>query len=233
MGANAQTSVPAFTAGQVLTAAQVTGINTGIPVFASSTERDAAFGGTGEKTLAEGQMAYLEDTNATQYYDGSSWAAIAGGKIVQIVSTLKTDTASESLATATMSTSNISGLEATITPTSSSNTILVMVEINGSTSGDPTVAGQIFRDSTAVGIGATAGSRTSLSGFQHGAGQQSRLSMSFIDSPATTSAITYGFRNFNASSLTRTIYTNRSSADTDTAIIARTASTITVMEISA
>ena len=59
MGANAQTSVPAFTAGQVLTAAQVTGINTGIPVFASSTERDAAFGGTGEKTLAEGQMAYL------------------------------------------------------------------------------------------------------------------------------------------------------------------------------
>ena len=79
MGANAQTSVPAFTAGQVLTAAQVTGINTGIPVFASSTERDAAFGGTGEKTLAEGQMAYLEDTDETQYYDGSSWAAVGGG----------------------------------------------------------------------------------------------------------------------------------------------------------
>ena len=76
MGANAQTSVPAFTAGQVLTAAQVTGINTGIPVFASSTERDAAFGGTGEKTLAEGQMAYLEDTNETQYYDGSSWLSV-------------------------------------------------------------------------------------------------------------------------------------------------------------
>jgi len=76
MGANAQTSVPAFTSGQVLTAAQMTQVNTGIPVFASSTERDAAFGGAGEKTLAEGQMAYLEDTNATQYYDGSSWAAL-------------------------------------------------------------------------------------------------------------------------------------------------------------
>ena len=76
MGANAQTSVPAFTAGQVLTAAQMTQVNTGIPVFASSTERDAAFGGTGEKTLAEGQMAYLEDTNATQYYDGSSWTEL-------------------------------------------------------------------------------------------------------------------------------------------------------------
>ena len=76
MGANAQTSVPAFTSGQVLTAAQVTQINTGIPVFATSTERDAAFGGAGEKTLAEGQMAYLEDTNETQYYDGSAWTAL-------------------------------------------------------------------------------------------------------------------------------------------------------------
>jgi hypothetical protein len=76
MGANAQTSVPDFTAGQVLTAAQMTEVNTGIPVFADSTARDAAFGGTGEKTLAEGQYAYLEDTNATQVYDGSSWVSV-------------------------------------------------------------------------------------------------------------------------------------------------------------
>ena len=76
MGANAQTSVPAFVTGQVLTAQQQTEINTGIPVFADSTARDAAFGGTGEKTLAEGQYAYLEDTNATQFYDGASWEPV-------------------------------------------------------------------------------------------------------------------------------------------------------------
>jgi hypothetical protein len=87
MGANAQTSVPAFTAGQVLTAAQVTQINTGIPVFASSTERDAAFGGTGEKTLAEGQMAYLEDTNALQYYDGTAWQATGGSYVAKAEAT--------------------------------------------------------------------------------------------------------------------------------------------------
>ena len=73
MGANAQLSVPAFTAGQVLTAEQQTQINTGIPVFATTTTRDAAFGGTGEKTLAEGQMAYIEATKTTQYYNGSAW----------------------------------------------------------------------------------------------------------------------------------------------------------------
>jgi len=76
MGANTQTSVPAFTAGQILTAQQQTEINTGVPVFADTTARDAAFGGTGEKTLAEGQFAYLEDSNTTQYYDGSAWQTV-------------------------------------------------------------------------------------------------------------------------------------------------------------
>lgn len=77
MGANAQTSVPTFTAGEILTAANMNiSARTGIPVFADSTARDAAFGGTGEKTLAEGQFAYLENTNATQYYDGSNWQAV-------------------------------------------------------------------------------------------------------------------------------------------------------------
>jgi hypothetical protein len=79
MGANAQTSVPAFTAGQVLTAQQQTEINTGIPVFATTTTRDAAFGGTGEKTLAEGQFAYIEATNTTQYYDGAAWQTVGAG----------------------------------------------------------------------------------------------------------------------------------------------------------
>jgi hypothetical protein len=74
--ANTQTSVPVFTAGQVLTAAQQNAINTGVPVFATSVTRDAAFGGTGEKTLAEGQFAFLEDSNTTQFYDGANWQSV-------------------------------------------------------------------------------------------------------------------------------------------------------------
>jgi hypothetical protein len=76
MGANAQTAVPVFTAGQVLTAQQQTEINTGVPVFATTVTRDAAFGGAGEKALAEGQFAYIEATNATQYYDGAAWQSV-------------------------------------------------------------------------------------------------------------------------------------------------------------
>jgi hypothetical protein len=77
MGANAQTTVPTFTTGQVLTAAQQNQINTGVPVFADTTARDAAFGGTGEKTLAEGQLAYIEASDVVQYYNGSTWATLA------------------------------------------------------------------------------------------------------------------------------------------------------------
>ena len=75
MGANAQTTVPTFTTGQVLTADQMNqSARTGVPVFADTTARDAAFGGSGEKTLAEGQLCYLESTDKVQFYDGSSWA---------------------------------------------------------------------------------------------------------------------------------------------------------------
>jgi hypothetical protein len=76
MGANAQIAVPAFTAGQILTAAQQTQINTGIPVFATTTTRDAAFGGAGEKTLAQGQFCYLESTGKLQVYTGSAWSNV-------------------------------------------------------------------------------------------------------------------------------------------------------------
>jgi len=76
MGANAVTTVPVYTAGEVLTAADMNITNSGIPVFATTVTRDAAFGGAGEKTLAEGQFAYIEATNATQYYDGAAWQSV-------------------------------------------------------------------------------------------------------------------------------------------------------------
>jgi hypothetical protein len=79
MGVNAQTAVPAFTAGQVLTAAQMTQVNTGIPVFATTVTRDAAFGGSGEKVLAQGQYAYIEATSTLQVYSGSAWLPAGDG----------------------------------------------------------------------------------------------------------------------------------------------------------
>ena len=87
MGANAQTSVLDFTNGQVLTGPEMDiSAGTGVPVFATTVTRDAAFGGA-NKVLAEGQTCYLESTNVVQYYDGAAWATVgpaAAGALVRI-----------------------------------------------------------------------------------------------------------------------------------------------------
>lgn len=62
-----------FAAGEVLTAANVNGyLMQGVLVFDDSTARTSAIG-----TPTEGMVTYLKDTNATEYYDGSAWSAIA------------------------------------------------------------------------------------------------------------------------------------------------------------
>ena len=99
MGANAVTTVPVYTAGEVLTAADMNITNSGIPVFATTTTRDAAFGGTGEKTLAEGQFAYIEATNTTQYYDGSAWQPVGASGLTLI----KTQTIGSGVSSITVS----------------------------------------------------------------------------------------------------------------------------------
>lgn len=84
-----------------------------------------------------------------------------------------------------------SGLTATITPKSSSNKILVFVtdpmRKTGTTSG---MALALFRDSSSV--------YTPMSGFgftnPSSADWSSVASFSFLDSPATASAVTYSFR---------------------------------------
>lgn len=80
MGANAQTAVPTFSANQVLLDTQMNqSARTGIPVFASTATRDAAFGGS-NKTLAEGQLCYVENLSGVaqiQYYDGSAWRSLS------------------------------------------------------------------------------------------------------------------------------------------------------------
>lgn len=63
-----------FVSGDVLTAAQV---NTYLQqqvtmVFANSTARTTALSGV----LAEGMMSYLQDTNAVEVYNGSSWVNV-------------------------------------------------------------------------------------------------------------------------------------------------------------
>jgi hypothetical protein len=69
--------VKLFSSGDVLTAAQVNTYlqDQVIMRFATTAARDAAFGGAGEPTLAEGMFAYIDADNTVYYYTGSAWSA--------------------------------------------------------------------------------------------------------------------------------------------------------------
>ena len=148
---------------------------------------------------------------------------------VQVVSTIKTDT----FTTTSTSFVDITGLSATITPTNSSNKVLVHIHVNYGNSGANMVGLRITRAGTAIAIGDAGSNRTraTLGNVQYNGVNNDRSSfgsMTFLDSPATTSATTYQVQGITDAN---TLTVNRSGADADAAAVYRTISTITVMEI--
>jgi hypothetical protein len=150
-------------------------------------------------------------------------------RVLQVVSTAKTDT----FTTASTSFTDVTGLSVSITPQSSSSKILVLAQVNGADDfGVSSGFIRLSRDTTAIDIGDTAGSRIRASAQFSSPynGAMNVLNLSFLDSPATTTATTY---KIQAATWAGTLYINRSKADTDSTALSRGASTITVMEISA
>jgi len=164
--------------------------------------------------------------------DINASAAIAGtkltgvGKVLQVVSTTKTDTFS----TASTSFVDVTGLSVSITPSSASNKILVIASIYAGNNTNYSHA-RLVRGSTAICIGDANGSNSRVSFNNFYTADSSTYkggTQNFLDSPATTSATTYKVQMLAGSS---TVYLNYGgTADTDFAR-GRTASTITVMEI--
>ena len=158
----------------------------------------------------------------------------SGGNI-QVKSATKTDTQSISGAG---SSADITGLSVSITPTRADSKILVMYSVNtGATEGGYNGAINLFRDSTQIYLGDAASNRARVSNLisisNTGGGtdyNMVHLSGHHLDSPSTTSATTYKLQLKNLSS--ESLYINQSKNDGDQTYIARTASSITVMEIS-
>ena len=152
-----------------------------------------------------------------------------GGKVLQVVSTTKTDTFTTSSASMT----DVTGLSVSITPSSASSKILIVLSLT--IAGQDGISGagyQLVRDSTAICIGDAAGSRIRISGgigYIGNTNSYTTISGSFLDSPATTSATTYKVQVGKGMN----VFINRTEANSDGTEVyqARTASTITVMEI--
>ena len=161
-------------------------------------------------------------------------AAKGFGKILQVVSTTKTDSFSASVAAGAVT--DITGLTVSITPKATNSTVLLLVEVSGTS--DTGGAGQqyvIRRGSTDISVGDAAGnrSRRSFGNADTAAGDSESASMVFVDSPATTSSTTYSVRVGHRTATTQTVYVNRSRTDTDNSSHGRFVSTITALEIGA
>ena len=166
-------------------------------------------------------------------------SGVVAGKILQVVSTTKTDTyAISGLASGAISSAVVTGLTAAITPVATNSKVLIRVSVHIA-SADGNVdgfGGFVFRrDSTAIGVPDTAGSRPAVSAqggsFGNNGADMVLMTHEFEDSPSSTSEIVYGISLHNPSSSTSGAFVNRSQTDVDSSRFARTISTITVMEV--
>ncbi len=205
----------------------------------SSVKLSGNLSGTGIFTIASpnsnvDRTLNLPDASGTILTNAST-TGFPAGSVLQVVSTIKTD--SFSLA-ATNTFTDITGLSVNITPTSATSKVLVLVSMGAaSMSGGGTQAYRLVRGSTAIGVGTATGSRQpttwrDASGSSDGNLAFGGYTFNFLDSPATTSTTTYKLQLIVQ---TGTGYVNRSVLDSDVADPwgTRAASTITVMEIAA
>jgi hypothetical protein len=162
-------------------------------------------------------------------------AKIGNGGIVQVVNAIKTD---RQTITANMALGNqieISSMSCTITPTSSSNKILVFMSLAVGASGDTTIGGTILRDNTIVAQADADSTRTrNTFGLGNGAARClwriSPVQCTVLDSPNTTSSIVYTAKIGGNGGIN--VYINREGRNSDNATDTNIAtSSLTVMEI--
>ena len=159
-----------------------------------------------------------------------------GGKLLQVVSTAKTDVFTTS--STYSSPVAITGLSVSITPSSSSNKILINVSLGhvASTGGNSSCYFWLYKGGSVISgaIGDTSNSNTRVTFYNRSAAQAhgTCASMTYLDNADSTSSLTYqlyGAHEGSSSSLA----INRSGDSGTSGQYGRTISTITAMEIAA
>jgi hypothetical protein len=175
---------------------------------------------------AANNIVALDSSARLPAVDGSQLSGV--GKIRQVNHFILQDVASY---TATSWTDT--AIIGTITPTSSTSKILVMVSLHASTASN-TGYFRITRNGTAVGVANAASSHTQASAgtaMSVGADQQQNICWFYLDSPATTSTVTYKVQEQSNNAIV--VYLNRSTADSDSSNGPHLVSSITLIEVGA
>ena len=153
-----------------------------------------------------------------------------GGGIIQVKSTTKTD---GNFSTSSSSYVDVTGLSVSITPKRSDSKILIFANLHGVGDSSTQAYFRFMRDSTAICVGTSVGNRVSAtlgSMYEDQTNDTNSCSQHFLDSPSTTSSVTYKIQARTQGD--GTLYLNRSSGDANDATSGRFTSTLTVMEVS-
>jgi hypothetical protein len=132
-------------------------------------------------------------TGALPAISGASLTGITTGKVLQVLSTTKTDTFSTSSA----SWQDVSGVSVTITPSSTTSKILVSVSgvLGTATTGAYGGLARLMRGGLSIGHGDSAsGVESAIAGSYstaHDDYPQDQIGFHYLDNPSTTSATTY------------------------------------------
>ena len=159
---------------------------------------------------------------------GTLATTATAGKILQVLQVQKTDV----FTTTSSSLVDVTGLTLNITPTATSSKILFMASVAGVSTDNAVV--QAYRDSTIIAGGDASGSRTqsftgSLYNGIFSAPTLMTASINWLDTPSTTSAITYKIKAGAVGG--GTLILGRNATDNDDAQHTRSPQVITLMEI--
>ena len=153
-------------------------------------------------TVGTNRLASTGTASSSTFLRGDqAWAEAGGGKVLQVVE------GSHSTAVATTSTSYVTtGLEVDITPSAVTSKVLVICTFPGQQSGSDYAAKfTLYRDSTDLSSGSEFGiTRANVANIF------TSIAMTVLDSPSSTSAITYAAYIKNGGSGTSTSCTGNS-----------------------
>ena len=157
------------------------------------------------------------------------------GRIIQVVHVTKTDISSVS--TGSSSTDyDVPGLRATITPSSTSNKIIIDAKLSISMTAGYHFTAKILRGSTNIAFGDNGSQNSVIEGYAHtynratnGHYKIDQMILFHEDSPSTTSATTYKIQ-FNTHTA-GTAYINRTHAGQDANYNGTASSSIRLMEV--
>ncbi len=199
----------------------------------------AITGHTAETTVADGDLVVLHDASASALRKMTVANLVAnagGGKVLQVVATNKTDVFSEAVNASTF-TGLVTGLTVAITPSASNSKVLLIINGAFGFSSTGAISMGVFRDTTQIDLGDAASNRgrTSKGMVYNGEPQyMAMISTIHLDSPSTTSQITYGVKLGHTSGSSKTMYYNRDYSYTDSAFRYPTSSSnIIAIEIGA